>query len=475
MDESIREQNSWQVQYPDWINDAIFYQIFPDRFFNGDLENDPPDTEAWGNPPTRTNIFGGDLQGIFKKLDYLQSLGINALYLNPIFKAKTNHKYDTTDYFEIDPSFGSIDLFNILVKELHKRGMRIILDGVFNHCGDGFFAFENVKALGESSPYIDWFIVRSLPITQNPLSYYACGGASYLPKLNVTNPQVQEYIFKIASYWLQEASIDGWRLDVPCKITFPFWREFRKVVRNVNPQAYLVGEIWREASSWIQGDTFDGITNYRLRELILGYCNTQILDAEDFAFELSQLHHRLGAAAPAMLNLLGCHDTERILTLFNGEVERMLIAVAFLFTTIGVPLVYYGDEIGLLGSMDPDCRRTMIWEEGRWDRRIYDHYRKLINLRKDHVAIRRGVFETLLAFDRVYVYRRVFEQDEVIVILNPGSTVINLAIPTKSGITKWHDLFNEKNYTTMKGELNIECVPAVSFTILVNMRNETIL
>jgi len=457
---------SHPVEFPEWVKDAVFYQIFPDRFCNGDLSNDPPDTEPWGNLPTRTNFFGGDLQGIIKKLDYLEDLGVNALYLNPIFKAQTNHKYDTANYFEIDPSFGSSGLFRTLVEELHRRDMRIILDGVFNHCGDSFWAFEDAKAQGELSPYADWFIVRSFPLTKTPLSYYACGGASYLPKLNHKNKQVQEYIYRVATHWLKEAAIDGWRLDVPCKIPIPFWQEFRKEVKNVNPQSYLVGEIWRDATPWIQCDTFDGITNYRLRELILDYCATYILDAEDFSYELEQLHKSLGTAAPTMLNLLGCHDTPRILTVFQGEVDRMLIALAFLFTTIGAPMVYYGDEVGLLGGVDPDCRRTMQWQEELWDHRVRDTYRKLIALRKQHSSLRRGDFETLLTFVRVFAYRRVHEQDEVIIILNPGAAVENLAISTNSTVEQWHDLFNNKKYSSVNGRLIFTRVPAASFLIL---------
>ncbi|MBC7264900.1 MAG: glycoside hydrolase family 13 protein [Chloroflexi bacterium] len=452
---------------PDWVPDAIFYQIFPDRFCNGDPSNDPPGTEPWGNLPNRDNFFGGDLAGILEKLDYLQDLGVNALYLNPIFRARTNHKYDTCDYFEVDPAFGNNDLLKELVRELHHRDMRIILDGVFNHCGDGFWAFEDVKTRGAASPYADWFIVRSYPIRASPLSYYTCGGASYLPKLNLNHRPAREYVLKVAKYWLEEAGIDGWRLDSPCRIPLAFWRKFRAAVKAVNPQAYLVGEIWRDAGPWVRGDVFDGITNYRLRELILDYCVAGMLDAEDFAFEVDMLHQALGNAAPVMLNLLGSHDTPRILTVVRGDVDRLLVAVAFLMTTVGVPLIYYGDEIGLCGDMDPDCRRTMIWDEARWDRRIYDAYRKLINLRRAHPALRRGRFETLLAFDGVYAYRRVYEGDEVVVILNPKSAVVNLAIPTGSDTGVWYDLWAHQKRTTTNGVLLFNRVPAVSFTILV--------
>jgi cyclomaltodextrinase len=451
---------------PEWVPDAIFYQIFPDRFFNGDPSNDPPNAEPWGNPPTPFNFFGGDLRGIIRKLDYLEDLGVNALYLNPIFKARTNHKYDTCDYYEVDTAFGGNSSLKELVEELHRRGMRIILDGVFNHCGDGFWAFEDIKTLGASSIYSDWFLVRSYPIRANPPSYYTCGGCWYLPKLNVSNPQVREYILKVATHWLEEAGIDGWRLDTPCKIPLDFWREFRTAVKVVDPQAYLVGEIWRDAGIWIKGNTFDGITNYRLRELILDYCANGILDAEDFAYEVASLHESHGSAAPFMLNLMGCHDTPRVLTVFRGEVERLLIALTFQFTTVGAPMIHYGDEIGMVGNTDPDCRRTMIWEEAKWNRQIFNLYLELIALRRSHKALRQGNFESLLTFDKVYAYRRVYRNDEIIVVLNPGQAVMDLGIPTNSQVEKWRDLIRGNKHNTENKLLLFECVPATSYTVL---------
>ena len=458
----MTDQNS---PFPNWVKDAIFYQIFPERFFNGDPSNDPKHVEPWGNLPSRTNFFGGDLQGILDKLDYLQDLGVNALYLNPIFKAHTNHKYDTTDYLQIDPAFGTNALFIDFVGELHRRGMRIVLDGVFNHSGDGFWAFEDLVAKGEKSKYKDWYFVRSFPITKSPLSYYTCGGADYLPKLNVYHPEVKEYIFSVATHWLRGAGIDGWRLDTPCKIPFEFWREFRKEVKAINPDAYLVGEIWRDAGPWIKGDVFDGITNYRLRDLIIGFCSTGILDAEDFAYEVEHLHSTLGEAGFSMLNLLGCHDTPRVLTLFNGEVDRLLIAMVFMMTTVGAPLIYYGDEIGMLGENDPDCRRTMEWDQSRWNRRIYDLTRALTHLRNEHPALRRGTFESLLSFYKLYVYKRTYEGDEVIVILNPGPAVRELVIPTKSKAKHWQDVFADRVQISGNGSLTFEIIESNTYRI----------
>lgn len=450
---------------PDWVQDAIFYQIFPDRFFNGDPSNDPPGTESWGNPPTRENFFGGDLQGVLQKLDYLQNLGVNAIYLNPIFQARTNHRYDTCDYFQVDPTLGSNALLEKLAQELHRREMRIILDGVFNHCGDGFWAFEDVKLRGQASPYSDWFFIRSHPIDAHAQSYDTCGGCPYLPKLNPANPVVRDYLLKVGTHWLEEAHIDGWRLDTACKVPMDFWQDFRAAMKAVNPNAYLVGEIWREADAWVRGDIFDGVTNYLLRELILGFCLNEALDAEDFAYEVDSLLKKLGPAAASMLNLLGSHDTPRALTLFRGELDRFLIAVTFLMTTVGAPLVYYGDEIGMHGGMDPDCRRTMNWDEGKWDRRIFETYRQLIALRRSHEAFRRGKHETLLAFNRVYAYRRASENDEAIIVLNPGPAVPHLAIPTRSGSPSWQEAFSKQQWRVNEGRLLLEVVPPMSCMI----------
>jgi cyclomaltodextrinase len=453
---------------PEWVLDTIFYQIFPDRFCNGDISNDPIDIEQWGNPPTRENFFGGDLQGIRNKLDYLQDLGINGIYLNPIFKARTNHKYDTEDYFTVDPSFGNNDLFKKLVLEIHERKMHIILDGVFNHCGEQFKQFKNVKKHEQKSPYADWFNIHSYPIVQNPINYDSCGGCTYLPKFNNDNQAVKKYIYKVASYWLKQAGIDGWRLDCAQKIQKEFWRVFRDKVKKVSSQSYLVGEIWHEPGTWLQGDTFDGVTNYLLRELIINYFSNDILDAEDFSYEISSLLQRLGNASYSMLNLLGCHDTKRIFSVFEGEINRLLITIVFLFTFVGIPLIYYGDEIGMAGGEDPDCRRTMVWDESLWSMNINKMYRKMIKIRYSHIALRRGEFKNLLYFNKVFAFKRTYESDEVITILNPGSVVVDLNIPTFSKNIKWFDLFSGNEINSTNEMLNFKKIDPFSYLVLAN-------
>jgi glycosidase len=452
---------------PNWVQDAIFYQIFPDRFCNGDPQNDPPDRAAWGDLPTRENFFGGDLQGVLDRLDYLQALGVNAIYLNPIFQARTNHRYDTCDYFCVDPRLGDNALLKELVAELHQRGMRVILDGVFNHCGDGFPPFQDVLAHGAESEYADWFTPRSYPLRPSPLNYLTCGGCTYLPKLNHAHRPVQEMILHVARYWLEETGMDGWRLDVPFKIPFDFWREFRQVVKAANPQAYLVGEVWREAAPWTRGDIFDGVTNYRLRDLILDYVLTNVLDAEDFGFELNMLLAAHGQAAYSMLNLLNSHDTARILTTLKGDVERLRIALTLQMTLPGAPMIYYGDEVGLLGETDPDCRRCMPWDESAWNAQVAQMTRELVALRRAHPALRRGSPQILTAFNGVLAYRQAAEGDEVIVIVNPREEVPELAVPTGSSAARWQAAGGGEEYASADGVLHLDLVPARSALVLV--------
>jgi len=244
-------------------------QIFPDRFYNGNPANDPPGTEPWGNKPTNDNFFGGDLEGLLEKIPYLHQLGVNALYLNPIFSAPSNHKYDTNDYLIIDPSFGNRTVLRKLVKSLHSHGIRIILDGVFNHTGTGFWAFRDVLAKGEASPYKDWYYFEGFPVRMEPKPNYQCWwDIASLPKLRATNPEVRQYLLAVGTHWLREEGINGWRLDVPNEIEPAFWEEFRRQVKEVDPQAYLTGEIWRDARFWL-GKYFDGVMNYSFRQLVL--------------------------------------------------------------------------------------------------------------------------------------------------------------------------------------------------------------
>ncbi len=454
---------------PQWVKDAIFYQIFPERFANGDKRNDPPNTVPWDSKPTRDNFFGGDIQGIIEKLPYLEELGINAIYLNPVFKAETNHKYDTCDYFAIDPSLGSQESIAVLVKEAHKRNIRVIFDAVFNHCGEGFWAFQDIKTNGSNSKYNDWFFINSHPIISDPPNYQTCGDTSYLPKLNTTNPEVEKHLLDAATYWIKQTDIDGWRLDVPWKTHLEFWRKFRSAVKRIKPEAYIVGEVWRGPEDWLNGNTCDGVMNYPLREYILDYCVRDHMDAEDFDYELGRLRNIHGDTAPYQLNLLGSHDTPRIRTLCNQDSKRLILALVFQFTYIGAPMVYYGDEIGLTGENDPDCRKTMPWTSSKWDQNLLRTHKTLISIRNKFEVLRHGNFESLFIFNSIFAYRRYLDEQEIIIILNPRKGRERISIPLKNqgNAKRWRDILTNAVFSQLQGKIIFDEIEANCAYILV--------
>lgn len=446
---------------PNWVPDTIFYQVFPDRFRNGDTDNDPPGTAPWGSEPDRQHFQGGDLAGVIKGLAHLQRLGISGLYLNPIFTAGTNHRYDTWDYLTVDPHLGDVGVLRELVAEAHHRGIRVLLDGVFNHCGDGHAAFRDWRRNGAASVYAGWFIGFP-PQHDGVPDYQTCGGAAYLPKLDLTNASAREHVLRVATYWIEAAGIDGWRLDVPFKVAHEFWEAFRETVRSVAPDAYLLGEVWRDAKPWL--DVFDGVTNYRQRDNILGYCIHDALDGEDFAQETAELAAHHGDATPWMVNLVGSHDTPRLRTLAGGNADRTACAMAAMFTLPGVPLVYYGDEIGLDGDNDPGCRRAMPWDDRVWDRRLMATVTQLAAVRTASPALRRGDFQALTTRNGLVAFARSTGDDRVAVVLNPRGPQRQLDLVV--GAEKWRDVMTGELHAATGGVLTIDRVPAGSFLIL---------
>ncbi|MDD4577410.1 MAG: glycoside hydrolase family 13 protein, partial [Anaerolineaceae bacterium] len=317
---------------PDWVKNAVFYQIFPDRFAWSNQVVKPGNFEPWDSLPTPEGFKGGDLMGVYEKLDYLEDLGINAIYFNPIFKSASNHRYHTFDYYQVDPLLGRDKAFFTLLEEAHKRNIRIVLDGVFNHASRGFFPFNHVMELGHNSPYYDWFNIHCLPLNAytSKANYDCWWNLPALPKMNVKNPQVRQYIMGIARYWV-EKGIDGWRLDVPFEIDDDdFWEEFRDVVKTANPEAYIVGEIPSEAQRWLNsGKIFDAVMNYQLTHIILAFIGGNMTDHK-LAEGMMGLHspHAVDAAqfadrttqlleiypkefSYAQTNLLDSHDIPR--------------------------------------------------------------------------------------------------------------------------------------------------------------------
>ena len=459
---------------PDWVQDAIFYQIFPDRFYNGNSSNSSKKVCKWGDKPARDNFFGGDLEGIIFKLPYLEELGVNALYLTPIFKSPSNHKYNTTDYYEVDPSFGNKDSLKRLVKELHQRQIRILLDGVFNHCGDTFWAFQDVIEKGAKSKYKDWFIIKNYPIVKYPEPNYRCWmGTSSMPEFNTDNSEVREYLLEIVKYWIKEADIDGWRLDTVEFMDPSFVRQIREAAKEVKQDAYVVGEVMEGvATSWFKGHCIDAVMNYKLRDLLIDFFIKKVINAVEFNQQLYSFRQTYSDLINYfMFNLLGSHDVPRFLTLCDGDVKKMKLATVFLMTYIGAPVIYYGDEVGMMGGEDPDCRRTMIWDENQQNSNLVNFYKKMIKLRRESQALRRGNFKPLYQRDDLYCFLRQLNEEKIIVALNNSNKneEINVSLPEiKTGERlKIEDIFESKegSFVIEQNELSIK-VPANNFKIL---------
>ncbi len=364
---------------PAWVKTAVCYQIFPERFAMGDPNKDTGYiTNPWGTKPTPKSFFGGDLYGIREKLDYLKELGINLLYMTPIFCSPSNHKYDITDYETVDPAFGGNEALRALIESAHGRGMRVILDGVFNHCSCLHPFFLDARNRGKASPYYRWFLWRE------DGSYLTFGSVKTMPKLNTGDPEVIRYFCRVAVSWMENYGADGWRLDVSDEISHKFLRAFRDAVTAQNPDAIVIGEDWHRAVRYLNGDEYDGIMNYGLTKACLDLLAFETVGSEAFRDRLVRLYNTYSVAAGAkMLNLLGSHDTDRFLTRVRGDAGRLRTAAAILFFYPGIPCVYYGDEIGMEGGYDPDCRRTFNWNEKDWDRETRDLIRKLAGLKQE--------------------------------------------------------------------------------------------
>lgn len=403
-----------------WLQEAVVYQIFPDRFNNGDKSNDPDNTLPWGEAVSIKSMFGGDIQGIIDKLDYLKDLGINLIYLTPIFKSTSNHKYNTADYYDIDPSFGTLETAKELVKAAHEKGLKIVFDAVFNHSGSDFFAFEDLLKNQEKSKYKDWYFVDSYPVSVEKVNYYTfANGAAYMPKFNTHNPEVREYLLKVGEFWVKEIGIDGWRLDVSDEVDHDFWKAFRKVVKSANKNAVIIGEIMHEASSFLRGDEMDCIMNYPFKGALVDFFATRKINETQFD-DILTINRTLymNSITRQMWNLIGSHDTSRFLTECGEDTSRMKLAMAFQFTYMGVPYIYYGDEVGMTGGNDPLCRGCMIWDEEKQDKEILNLYKVLINIRKENSALIYGNYKNLYLEDNVILFERKFNSESIVVAIN---------------------------------------------------------
>jgi glycosidase len=535
-----------QLKTPDWAKDAVWYQIFPERFRNGDTSNDPTaqdlempaDREwhisAWTSDWYKlqpweqkhsekfySNVFdrryGGDIQGVIDKLDYLSELGVNALYFNPVFEAFSLHKYDASYYHHIDKTFGpdpkndlammeqetddpstwhwtaADTLFLKLVREAHKRNMRVIIDGVFNHSGTRCFAFKDVVKNQQQSRYADWYDIRAWddPSTpENEFKYKGWWDVRSLPEFEEdTNgfiPAVKTYFFNVTRRWMDpngdgdpSDGVDGWRLDVANEVSHVFWREWRTLVKSINPNGYIVAELWDNAGDWLKGDEFDASMNYLFaRASVKYFINTDSMKTTASACmrELDNARAAYPEQANFVLqNLLDSHDTDRLLSMImnpnrkyddkNGvrnnpdyiiaspntnAIRIQKLMALFQMTYLGAPMIYYGDEAGMWGADDPDERKPMVWADltyeneashpipgykrtsdpVRFDPDLFAYYKQIIAIRKSLPALNRGSFKTLLTDDKsdVLAFERVYGNQRVVVILNNNNQRQSIAL-----------------------------------------------
>lgn len=531
---------------PQWAKEAVWYQIFPERFYNGDKSNDPKPEDMEGAWPYFTpegwqihpwtsdwyklqpwekktgfdfyrnaglRRYGGDIRGIIDKLDYLKELGITAIYLNPVFESPSLHKYDASMYHHIDNNFGpdpegdkaiwekenpedpstwqwtSADkLFLELIKEAHKRGIKIIIDGVFNHTGTNFWAFRDIVKNQQNSRYKDWYTIKKWddPNTpENEFDYEGWYGVKDLPEIREDENGIvdgpAEHIRLIVKRWMDpngdgnpEDGIDGWRLDVAEMVNHKFWMKFRTWVREINPEAYLVGEVWWKdwnnyemfnAAPWLQTQ-FDAVMNYRFTRAIkdLVFSEKYFTGVRGFIDTIKTMMNQYGVNYYVMMNLMGSHDTERLASLIvnpdnmydhsgnpgqnpdfdvrkPNEIERkkQKLAVALQFTLPGAPQIYYGDEAGMWGGDDPDCRKPMVWEEFNYevekshplgkdrpadsvffDKQLFDWYKKMAAIRNGNKSLSLGnlTFMERFAGKNILAYKRNLDGEEIIVIAN---------------------------------------------------------
>lgn len=378
---------------PDWVSKTVWYQIFPERFCNGNPKRNLPGVKPWETRPvSNEEFFGGDMEGVISKLDYLQDMGITGIYMTPVFKSPSAHKYDTSNYYEIDPAFGDSETFRNLVDGAHARGIRVMLDMVFNHCGKTFPKWMDVEKRGPQSPYYDWFMVNQWPFGDNNRStkdkrYYSFAFMDNMPKFNTNNPEVVDYLSRVCEYWVKEFGVDGLRFDVGNEVAHSFVRTLRNRLKQIKQDIYLLGEIWHDASEWLQGDQYDGVMNYPLTESINDFWIDQTLTNVDFAemvnrsYTLYREQNNL-----ALFNLLDSHDTDRLFTRLKSNEAAFFQQLTVLYTMPGSPCIYYGTEIAMPGGHDPDCRRCMPWEDienGVHDARI-QMVKTLIRLRKEN-------------------------------------------------------------------------------------------
>ncbi len=441
-----------------WVKGAVIYQVFPDRFARAVVPGVGEVFEKWESAETPHGFKGGNLKGVEEKLGYLRGLGVDAIYLNPVFTSAANHRYHTHDYFSVDPVLGGNGAFDSLLAAAHRHGIKVILDGVFNHASRGFFQFNHLLENGEASPYKDWWHVRGYPVKAYNLSaaekpnYHCWWNLPALPKFNTANPQVRSFIMEVAAFWLKRG-IDGWRLDVPYEIKDDaFWREFRRVCKKINPGCYITGEIWGPAERWLKGDQFDAVMNYGLSascisyfggekvRLTHSYAGRRLGRINQGAF-MAAIEKLLARYRPAVnlvqMNMMSSHDTDRMADTYGQDKARVKLAVVFSFLFPGAINIYYGEEIGLEGTCDHGSRRGMPWGNKKlWDTGLLELYRRLAALRRGSRVIRDGKFAFIKEYcdGSILAFRRFLPGGKQIVCFINNSASVGEVVCGKAAL-----------------------------------------
>ncbi|HWD40404.1 MAG TPA: alpha amylase N-terminal ig-like domain-containing protein [Fimbriimonas sp.] len=424
-------------EVPSWVEKSVVYQIFPDRFADGDKSNDPPDVQPWDGQPTYSNRFGGDAAGVKDHLDYLKRLGVGAVYFTPVFKSPSNHRYDTTDYRQIDPQFGTNEEFCDLTKAMKADGIRTVMDFAFNHTATDFWAFKDIREKGRASEYKDWYFIKSYPVVvRNDPPYVGWAGYPSMPKLNTTNPATHRYVLDTVDFWKKDAGIAGVRLDVANEVDPQMWKDLRTHLKGYAPDTWIVGEEWGDASPWLGGDQWDATMGYQFRDACLRFFAEGSTSPTQFTNRLMSVYSSYAPqVARNLMNLLGSHDTPRFLTLCHDDKDLLKLAATVEFTWPGAPTIYYGDELGMKGGKDPDNRRGMEWSLDKPDNDLLRYYEKLIKTRNEMPVLQSGDPALLYTNDgdRTFAYSRSLGKDWVIVAVNASEKTRTVSLQLPSG------------------------------------------
>lgn len=404
------------LKMPKWAEGKFIYQVLVDRFRDGNPENNPEGCKGWEEIPDNMTYYGGDFEGLIQELPYLEKMGVDILYLSPVFASPTYHKYDIMDYYKIEDIYGGKEGLKKLVEEAHAKGIKVVLDGVFNHCSSKHPFFKDVMEKGQESAYCDWFCIYNYPVNEEKGNYESFGNlVPNMPRWNTVNPEVIDYLTETAVYWTNYLNIDGWRLDVADEVAHTFWKEFQRRLYLVREDILIIGEIWNHASQWMCGDEMHTVTNYKFRNAILAYAKGSI-EEEEFWQQIDMVRELYKTPMHTFLvNLAGSHDVERIQNIFpDSKMVRAILMTVMTFQ--GMPLIYYGDEIGMTGDEDPDNRRAMQWNH--MDKKLLETIRRIGMFRKGNAVLQKGNLKPIQNEQHLLAFSREYEGDKVEVYIN---------------------------------------------------------